>query len=72
MENMIFDIMGTFKVSRDTAEKVYNLVNAGASVASIIAVLAAATGPMALGGAVVVYMIKKKIKGMATAAAVAW
>lgn len=72
MENMIFDIMGTFKVSRDTAEKVYNLVNAGASVASIIAVLAAATGPMALGGAVVVYMIKMKIKGMATAAAVAW
>ncbi|WP_018665026.1 circular bacteriocin, circularin A/uberolysin family [Heyndrickxia acidiproducens] len=72
MENLIFEIMGTFHVSRDTAQKVYNLVNAGASVASIVAVIVAATGPMAVGGAVVVYMIKKKIKGMAAAAAVAW
>lgn len=68
----IFYIAATYNISIDTSTKIYNLVNSGASVAAIVSVLIAATGPLALGGAVVVYMIKKKIKGMAAGAAIAW
>lgn len=68
----IFYIAATYNISIDTSTKIYNLVNSSASVAAIVSVLVAATGPLALGDAVVVYMIKKKIKGMAAGAAIAW
>nr|WP_238601404.1 hypothetical protein [Paenibacillus larvae] len=45
---------------------------AGADMWAVISIIAAVTGPLAIGGAVVFYMIKRKIKGMARSAAIAW
>lgn len=72
MEQIIMEIAGTFKVSNSTATKVYNAVMLGADAAAVYAIIAAAVGPLALGAAVVLYMIKRKIKGLAAAAAIAW
>ncbi|AVG10733.1 DNA processing Smf single strand binding protein-like protein [Paenibacillus larvae subsp. larvae DSM 25430] len=66
------EIAGTFKISMDTSTKVYDAVMAGADMWAVISIIAAVTGPLAIGGAVVFYMIKRKIKGMARSAAIAW
>ena len=68
----IFQIADTFYTSRDTSEKVYNAVMSGADAWAVYSIIAAATGPLALGAGVVLYKIKKKVKGIAKAAAVAW
>lgn len=70
--NSIVEIAGTFKISMDTSTKVYDAVMAGADMWAVISIIAAVTGPLAIGGAVVFYMIKRKIKGMSRSAAIAW
>ncbi|MES5943658.1 MULTISPECIES: hypothetical protein [unclassified Bacillus cereus group] len=68
----IFQIADTFYTSWDTSEKVYNAAMAGADAWALYAIIAGAVGPLAIGAGVVAYMIKKKIKGFARAAAIAW
>lgn len=70
--NPIFEIAGTFKISIESSTKVYDAIMAGVDVWGVLAILAAATGPLAIGGAVLVYMIKKKVKGMGKSVAIAW
>ncbi|MCY7478041.1 uberolysin/carnocyclin family circular bacteriocin [Paenibacillus larvae] len=51
--NSIVEIAGTFKISMDTSTKVYDAVMAGADMWAVISIIAAVTGPLAIGGAVV-------------------
>ncbi|MCY9510487.1 uberolysin/carnocyclin family circular bacteriocin [Paenibacillus larvae] len=70
--NSIVEIAGTFKVSTDTSTKVYDAVMAGVDAWGVLSILAAATGPLAIGGAVLFYMIRKKVKSMGRSVAIAW
>jgi circularin A/uberolysin family circular bacteriocin len=70
--NSIVEIAGTFKISMDTSTKVYDAVMAGADVWAVMSIIAAAVGPLAIAGAVLYYMIQKKIKGMGRSVAIAW
>ncbi|KYD23971.1 hypothetical protein B4113_2859 [Geobacillus sp. B4113_201601] len=64
--------MASMGISKDTAWKVVDLVNAGASIWTIVSVILAGGGIIAMGYAALVYLIKKRIEEAGAAAAVSW
>ena len=72
MEQQVLELVASMGISKDTAWKVIDLVNAGASVWTIVSVILAGGGIIGIGYAALVYLIKKRLKELGAAAVVAW
>ncbi|MFU0789027.1 uberolysin/carnocyclin family circular bacteriocin [Virgibacillus proomii] len=71
MENVL-DLVSSMGISHDTAKKVVDMVNAGASAWSIAALIISSGGIIGMGYAALVLLIKRKLKKLGEAAVVAW
>ncbi|MGW7929928.1 circular bacteriocin, circularin A/uberolysin family [Staphylococcus xylosus] len=65
-------LVGATGISTDTAFKVFDMVNAGATLASILGLIGASGGILGLSGAALWWFLKRKARKLGQEAFAAW
>ncbi|MGV3042133.1 circular bacteriocin, circularin A/uberolysin family [Staphylococcus rostri] len=65
-------LVGVTAISTDTAHKVFDMINAGATLASILGLIGASGGILGLSGAALWWFLKRKARQLGEEAFVAW
>ncbi|AQT86585.1 circular bacteriocin, circularin A/uberolysin family [Paenibacillus larvae subsp. larvae] len=68
----VLDLVSTMNISWQSASRVIDAVNAGASIWGIISIIVAGGGILGMGYAALALLVKKKVKDLGETAAIAW